>query len=379
VRDTQHEPCQIPRVRIVNNLIDETAKVLQLPIGPHSEYDNRGVLRVLLYAVVQNTEIENAANALRSMFPSTPSPDVVFERLSRLTVNDAFSLSRALLARNLKRRKVRRILEKGPITVAIDEHQVPTWSKSGSPYILRSVHHEGTKTAFSVLSLEIVSDGMRLTLAIVPLAQLAFRERLILDLLNEAAGYITVKTVLMDRGFWSARILDDLDKAGFNYLIPVPRSDPVDAVMLKIRHLMQWVSPWSITSNDCKRTAHFTLTIQDTPRKKRQRSEDDRLLLATNRHVDEDDLAALAKEYDGRWGIETGYRVKEHDFRIKTRTRLIATRLFLWLLQFIVYNLWILARMNQEKRDPTVKPLTITAGQFKLKLLCVLEIIRPTR
>ena len=379
MRESKHRPCQIPRARIVYNLIDETASVLRLPIGPHAEYDNRDVLRVLLYAVVQNTEIENAANALRSVYPSTPSPDVVFERLGRLTVNDAFSLSRALLARNLKRRKVRRLLEKGPVTVAIDEHQIPTWSKNGSPYILRSVHQEGTKTAFSVLSLEIVSDDMRLTLAIAPLTQLAFRERLILDLLNEATRYVTIKTVLMDRGFWSARILDDLDKAGFIYVIPVPRSAPVDAVMLKIRHLMQWVSPWSITSHDCKRTAHFTLTIQDTPRKKRQRSEDDRLLLATNRQVNEDELLALAREYDGRWGIETGYRVKEHDFRIKTRTRLVPTRLFLWLLQFIVYNLWILARMAQEKRDRTVSIPPITAGQFKLKLLMVLDIIRPNR
>jgi IS4 transposase len=142
---------------------------------------------------------------------------------------------------------------------------------------------------------------------------------------------------------------------------------------------MQWVSPWSITSTDKKRTAHFTLTVQDTPRKKRQRSEEKRLLLATNLEVSETELVELAKEYDGRWGIETGYRVKEHDFRIKTRTRLIATRLFLWMLQFIIYNQWILARLIQERRDPTAIQPLITAGQFKLKVLMVLGILRPNR
>lgn len=379
MRESKHPPCNIPRVRIVNNLIDEVNTVLLLPKGPHVVYDNRDVLRVLLYATFEHTEIENAANMLKSIYPSTPSPDVVLERLSRLSENEVFVLSKAVLAKNLKRRKIRRMLEKGSFNVAIDEHQRPTWSKNGSSYIIGSVLHEGTRTAFSLLTLEIVSDNMRLTLAVVPILRLSLREQLILDLLNQAAQYIKINTVLLDRGFWSARILDNLDKAGFHYLIPVPRSGPIDDVLIRIKHLMQWVSPWSITSTDKKRTAHFTLTVQDTPRKKRQRSEEKRLLLATNREVSENELVNLAKEYDGRWGIETGYRVKEHDFHVKTRTRLIATRIFLWILQFIVYNQWILARLIQEKRDPTVRLPPITAGQFKLKVLLVLGIIRPNR
>jgi hypothetical protein len=379
MRESKHEPCQIPRVRIVNNLVDEVIGALQLPKGPHTVYDNRDVLRVLFYAIIEHTEIENAANLLRSSFPKTPSPDVVLERLSRLTEMEVFSLCQVLLAKNLKRRKVQRLLKKGPLTVAIDEHQIPTWSKSGSPYIIGSALHEGTRTAYSLLSLEIVSDDLRLTLAIVPITRLACREELILNLLKQATQYICIKIVLMDRGFWSARILDDIDKAGFHYLIPVPRSEPIDKVLQEIKHLMQWVSPWSITSTDKKRTAQFTLTVQDTPRKKRQRSIESRLLLATNQKINEDELLGLAQEYDGRWGIETGYRVKEHDFRIRTRTRRIATRLFLWILQFIVYNLWILARMIQEKRDPMAMISLITTGQFRLKLLLVLGIVRPNR
>jgi len=59
----------------------------------------------------------------------------------------------------------------------------------------------------------------------------------------------------------------------------------------------------------------------------------------TDMDVDPDSALLLAESYRKRWGIETGYRVKEN-VRGKTCSRSYAVRLLLQLLSIILYNLW---------------------------------------
>jgi len=46
-----------------------------------------------------------------------------------------------------------------------------------------------------------------------------------------------------------------------------------------------------------------------------------------------------------RWGIETGYRQFDHDFKAKTTTKNYHIRLFYFLFSVCVYNLWVLVNI----------------------------------
>ena len=53
----------------------------------------------------------------------------------------------------------------------------------------------------------------------------------------------------------------------------------------------------------------------------------------------------IPEEYRYRWGIETSYRV-EDGFEAKTTSRNFALRVIYFMLSIILYNLWILTRVE---------------------------------
>ncbi len=78
----------------------------------------------------------------------------------------------------------------------------------------------------------------------------------------------------------------------------------------------------------------------------------------------------LYEMYGKRWGIETGYRNLEHDFKPRTTTTNYNIRLFYFLFSCCLYNLWVLVNIcvslriyGRIKRKPI-----ITAKQFTLIL-----------
>ena len=49
--------------------------------------------------------------------------------------------------------------------------------------------------------------------------------------------------------------------------------------------------------------------------------------------------------YGKRWGIETSYRIKDHDFKARTTSKKYVVRLFYFLFCVLLYNLWVLANV----------------------------------
>ncbi|HEC87580.1 MAG TPA: hypothetical protein ENI49_06950 [Thermoplasmatales archaeon] len=71
---------------------------------------------------------------------------------------------------------------------------------------------------------------------------------------------------------------------------------------------------------------------------------------ATNIPVTADNAFKLAEDYRGRWGIETGYRMKE-DVRGRTCSRNYVIRLFFQLPSILLYNLWQFMQLDNHRRD----------------------------
>jgi putative transposase len=70
----------------------------------------------------------------------------------------------------------------------------------------------------------------------------------------------------------------------------------------------------------------------------------DAFTYVTNIPVTLDNALVLAESYRSRWGIETGYRVKE-EIRGKTCSQQYPVRLLFQMLSILLYNLWHLCNL----------------------------------
>ena len=86
--------------------------------------------------------------------------------------------------------------------------------------------------------------------------------------------------------------------------------------------------------------------------KKKGSKEDDKpddkfIAFVTNIKFDDPErvVSVIPEEYRYRWGIETSYRV-EDGFEAKTTSRNFTLRVIYFMLSIILYNLWILTRVE---------------------------------
>ena len=65
----------------------------------------------------------------------------------------------------------------------------------------------------------------------------------------------------------------------------------------------------------------------------------------TNFRIPEQLAHYLYEWYSKRWGIETGYRQIDNDFKAKTTSKNYCIRLFYFLFSVCLYNLWVLVNI----------------------------------
>ena len=65
----------------------------------------------------------------------------------------------------------------------------------------------------------------------------------------------------------------------------------------------------------------------------------------TNFYIPEQLAHYLYTWYSKRWGIETGYRQFDHDFKARTTSKNYCIRLFYFLFSVCLFNLWVLVNV----------------------------------
>lgn len=302
------------------NILLSLLAMLPIKQSQNSLYSKKDVLKPIVRASVQNTSIENASEWVKGM-----SGDAVFYRLKHLSVKDVrlwFGKTVDKLA--IKAKKKYRIARK--VDVAIDYHKIPYYGEEESPWIIRSKHEKGTGKFIVVITLHIVVKGQRLTIGALPVSKLDNTDDLVGQLLKAAKKHFTIKTVLLDRYFESIEVINLL-KEGYQFITPKKRNDRTLGIMESMR--LQGEQRRQMTISQGKRSASFDLVILET--------EDDLVGFITNMDGSPEYIGEL---YRSRWGIETGYSVK-NDFRSVTCSNNFAVRYLLVFLSFLIYNLWV--------------------------------------
>jgi hypothetical protein len=143
---------------------------------------------------------------------------------------------------------------------------------------------------------------------------------------------VKIRRVLLDRGFYSVKVVKLLRKLRLKYLIPAKETAPVKelarAVAEKETHNKAHNSEriW-------KRELHALHCME--------RGEEEVAAVYHKHKGAQQKSGSLAELYRRRWGIETSYRMK-NNFKAKSCSKKYAVRYIQFMLCICMYNFWTL-------------------------------------
>jgi len=320
----------------------------RLEAAPNAKHTGDAVRDVIIFAATTQRTIETAVAVLRDRGKYVPSPNVVHRRLREACAEDLvefFTPSLEEVFRDAKRKRV----FKSPKRVAVDIHVKPFYGEAEGT--VRSRARSGTTRFWAYITLDIVHEGCRYTLAALPLTDKKDAATLVEALLRYAARWIRVSVVLLDRFFYSSAVIKAVEAMGLDWLMAARKSKRMRRRAREAREEGRACFRYTMNPGKESETGFHVFTV---PSEKGGYH-----YFASSRETRY--LGHWARVYRLRWGIETGYRVKK-GFTARTAVRSLDVRLYLFLVSVLLHNVWdLLGRVGG-----------VSAGLFRDRLVRLL-------
>jgi putative transposase len=357
LRDYNKKVYGLKKTDVVKDFCKSVKKKLYpyMGFGLHATafYRNEDFLDTLTYTSMNDDFTENGSNTLRYLKPSiSPQADTILYHIKKLNVVEIQAMFDRVNTKVFKEARKQRAFF-GKIDVAIDITDILYYGDVNTKCIVRTNPKQRTDKAYRFATISIVLDGKRFTLLALPMNAFTTKEKVVKELILYAKKWIKIGTVYVDRGFFSASIMNLFEELGVKYLMPAVKN-------VRIKEIMKEAKAPSIVSyimGDVRYSpATFKLvTIED---------EKGKVCFATNLNVNRSNAFSLAERYKRRWGIETSYRVT-NQFRPKTTSKNYIVRVFYYMFSSALYNLWILANMLIAfVLKETTEKIVLTAKMF---------------
>ena len=301
------------------------------------------LLQILFYAAAQLCSVFAACARLRT----APSDQAVRDALAALcpeesgVLEEQFNQSFAeQLPKGLKKRSQR---------LAIDLTLVPY---HGQPYrcseeIYRSQAKSGTTHFHAYATCYVVHKGRRFTVAMMRVDHGTTMVAVLKRLLRQArrAG-IRRSLLLLDRGFYSVKVIRYLQAARYAFIMPViirgrdahdPRGPSATRVFAVQKH-RAWAKYTLTNSEKIKATVRICVHCRNWAGHRKRRGR--QTLVYAFWAIQPKTTEWVYQIYRLRFGIETSYR-QLNEARIKTTTRNPQLRLLFIGIALVLRNLWV--------------------------------------
>ena len=332
-----------------NSLKNDFNDSLSLPMAGNCTYTKEDILNTVLFAVTEDTYVEYAAEHLRTKKNDVSSSDAVFYHLNKLTSKTVFSTFQQMNTRLLDKAH-RQGVFKHPIQCGLDIHKIPWYGDTRDIHVLGMERVRGTNFGHGYESIECVNTRERFTLVALPLTQFTTKQQILTYLVQEAKTHTELSLLFLDREFFDVESLTTLTSLSLYFVMPADHNTAVKKIILSTHSQSQPIP----SKEECALITRYTMTkgkqsvtvtlvvILYPPRKPKENW--DAFAYVTNIPVTLDNALVLAESYRSRWGIETGYRVKE-EIRGKTCSQQYPVRLLFQMLSILLYNLWHLCNL----------------------------------
>lgn len=313
------------------------------------------ILLVLVSATTNNHSVHSEAKA--------PNDDSVFYRIQTTIRQMEEQLWRQSLS-FLRRKKEK--LKRTKCYIAIDEtydsytgklHKKESKKLTKEEKIIKKYIHKykpknGDTGSFKYLVFALVYGNKRRVLCVKALKRKEKYKQFIVEKLKEISKELSFECALFDRGFYDAKLIDDLQKNNIPFIIRAKISKKMKKIFGIYRtwksyeHLVSgWANTTLILGKDIKnRSWGFVTNMQFN------------------------NLEDVRFVYKKRWNIENIFKATD-GIQLRVATANHTTRMFAVCLSFLVYNAW----QNKNKR-PTL--LEFMKEIFSALLKIVMQIPR---
>jgi putative transposase len=314
-----------------------------LPLKMPGTIESRDLLRVLVFAAASRLSVHQACEQLER----APSGPTVLGNLAR-QFSDLDALEGHL--NHLLARLLPKGLGKRGRRVAIDLVALPyhgTVDKTHQGEVCRSKAKSGTTHFFTYATAYAVVRGRRYTLA---LCRVRAKQRLDHVRRTLLARLVTlgirIKLLLLDRGFYSVRVIQDLITGEWPFIMPAVKrgkkpttaGGPTGTYALAAEKQSHWTS-YTLKSPKEGQVAFDLAVVCHNTRGQRGRHQREALLYSTW-GLKHRPLSWIRATYRRRFGIESSYR-QSHQARIRTSSRKPALRLVFMGVALVLRNIWV--------------------------------------
>ncbi|MAG45164.1 MAG: hypothetical protein CMH63_00120 [Nanoarchaeota archaeon] len=228
-------------------------------------------------------------------------------------------------------------LRRRKLDIAIDIHKIPYYGDRNDSYIIEGKHERGTTHFYQFLTSSIVVAGRRFVLGVIPIHKFDNIEDLVDEIIKKTKSKVSIDKAYLDRGFDKPKVINVLKRNRVKFVIPKIRSPTVKAWLRKSNTLKaRKIKDFEIGIHKNKAIVDLYL-VDDEERVKRA--------FISNLDIPEQLAHYLYRFYSKRWGIETGYRNMDQDFKPRTTSKNYQIRLFYFLFTVALYNLWVLVNI----------------------------------
>lgn len=212
----------------------------------------------------------------------------------------------------------------GKAILIIDETHEPYYGSKKDVWVHDYKPEKGCTGSYKFLCISALIGEKRFFVDAVPLSVFSDSKKILREMLSRLKTIVWIEVVLMDRGFNSGEITDILKDLRLKYLMLYRETAGVKPLIEKTKN-------YSKQKYFINKRHETNLVII----KEQIKGKGIVWTFATNLGS----CFSYIRLYKKRWNIETGFRVCD-EARIKTKSRKIETRYFLFLVAFLFYNDW---------------------------------------
>jgi IS4 transposase len=213
------------------------------------------------------------------------------------------------------------------VTVAIDMNDVEYWGKKDL-YVHYKRGDRKNVYVHRYATLAIVDSGYRFTLACFQVKKTDSLIDVVQYLLDKAGKHVRIDTILMDRGFYNAKLLKMIECRGMDYVIPLRKTKGSQKLYMQAKREDVWRVPYTM----CRYVDNLYTNMY------LQTDGDGYIGLLSNKQVSAEAISQFFKWYETRWNIEISYK-EAKSFRARTSSTRKEYRLLLYCITHILSNL----------------------------------------
>jgi hypothetical protein len=296
--------------------------------------DQKTLFEILVGAASNADSIENTTKILNS----SPCGSDIRYHLDKINNFEQLESQVNLALKS----KIPQGIKKCRHKMAIDLNLIPYYGTADDhekPYIYRSQAKSGTCSFYAYATLYVLTKGKRITLAVRGVRWLDTNVAIITYLLSELNTLkIEIKTLYLDRGFFSIPVIRWLQALDIPFIMPAIRRGKTGGINQFLKGKSSYKTTYTMSKGkDNDVTFHLWIVCKYKKGKKGKHGVE---YFAYVIYKATTNLSFIHQDYRRRFGIESSYRLK-NICRIRTNNKKPALRLLFVGISFILVNIWV--------------------------------------